>query len=948
MIRHLIFYVLTCGSLLTLISPQGRAQTDDGLTEAKRLHDQCVAFYNGGKLDDAVEPCQRALAITQKLLPSNHPEVLTNLNNLAAIYLSKGEYWQAEPLYVHALAIVGQLIPADPPLVATVEHNLGEVHRLKGEYDEAETLFKRALDIRKKSLPSEDPLIAASANSLGTVCFAKGDYEKAEQLYAQSLTIYQKVLGNNARELIAPLSNLAELYRTEMKYEKAEPLYVRALAIAEQSLPSEHPLVATMLHNLALLYKEEGDFRRARPLLQRALDIRQKILGEHPDVGATLSGLASSYEAEGDYAKAEPLLQRTLAIYEKSLGNQHPLIAIALNNLGRLYTAKEDYPRAIEFLRRGQEVRESNINTFLVAGSEKQKQLYLHTLLGETDGIVSLHAQSAPANVQAARLALTAILRRKGRALDAMTDQIGSLRRRAAPDDVKLLDALAAAQSQFANFQLANNFRLSAAERRDRVTQLENEIERLQGDIGRRSAEFRARSQAVSLDAVSASIPANAALIEIFAYRPYNAKGKALSEYYGKARYVAYVLKSRSDVPQFVDLGDVAQINAQVKLWRAALLDPGSSDVNQLGRQVDERIMRPVRKLLGTTNHLFISPDGALNLIPFSALVDENNNYLLETYSLDYLTSGRELLRLQVRSGNRPNAVVFANPTYNLTNQFIAACERHKVPRGFAFDAAAVNSRDEKGAVPTHYIPFRRIDFTQVCYPSLTRTAQEATSIKAVLTNATVLTDKEATEAALKHLNTPSILHVATHGFFLPDQPQILNESAVQMTIMTNIENPLLRSGLIMAGVNQKSSGPDEDGVLTAAEAAGLNLWGTKLVVLSACETGLGDVVNGAGVYGLRRALVLAGSETQVMSLWQVDDAATRNLMSDYYIRLQRGKGRAEAMRQAQLAMLRGDKTRGKRGMRKLTPMAAKSFRHAHPYYWAAFISSGNWRSMEE
>jgi CHAT domain-containing protein len=134
---------------------------------------------------------------------------------------------------------------------------------------------------------------------------------------------------------------------------------------------------------------------------------------------------------------------------------------------------------------------------------------------------------------------------------------------------------------------------------------------------------------------------------------------------------------------------------------------------------------------------------------------------------------------------------------------------------------------------------------------------------------------------------------------------------------------------LILAGVNQRRSGANEDGVLTAAEAAALDLWGTELVVLSACETGLGDVKNGDGVYGLRRALVLAGSESQVMSLWQVSDAATRDLMKGYYTRLQRGEGRTEALRQVQLGMIRDDKRK-------------------HPFYWASFIQSGAWTGLDK
>lgn len=163
-------------------------------------------------------------------------------------------------------------------------------------------------------------------------------------------------------------------------------------------------------------------------------------------------------------------------------------------------------------------------------------------------------------------------------------------------------------------------------------------------------------------------------------------------------------------------------------------------------------------------------------------------------------------------------------------------------------------------------------------------------------------------------------------------------------------ENPLLRSGLVLAGVKQRQSGLGEDGVLTALEAAGLDLWGTKLVVLSACETGLGDVRNGEGVYGLRRALVLAGSETQVMSLWKVSDAGTRDLMVAYYTRLRNREGRAEALRQVQLAMLRGEMLSAANSRnRETTDPGRKSStkNYRHPYYWASFIQSGDWRSLE-
>src|SRR5947209_7251611 len=202
------------------------------------------------------------------------------------------------------------------------------------------------------------------------------------------------------------------------------------------------------------------------------------------------------------------------------------------------------------------------------------------------------------------------------------------------------------------------------------------------------------------------------------------------------------------------------------------------------------------------------------------------------------------------------------------------------------------------------------------------------------------LTRERATKAALKQVTGPNILHIATHGFFLEDLPGATSSANVRSseTRKANEDtrvgkwafwsaNPLLRSGLALAGANQARSG-DDDGVLTALEATGLDLWGTKLVVLSACDTGLGAVKTGEGVYGLRRALVLAGTESQMMSLWPVSDRSTSELMVSYYQALIRGQGRGEALRQVQLVMLQ-----------------AKS--RSHPYYWASFIQSGEWANLE-
>ena len=968
--------VFGCG-LIVSTADITRAQSDSS-PEEEQATKQCLDLYRALKYDEALTRCKRAVELREKSSSHERPQYLVSaVGFVGTVYDAKGDYANAEVWFLRALAIGEKELGPEHLYVALSLNDLGLLYWRKGELSKAEPLYQRALAIREKALGADHAEVAISLTNLGGLYLVRGDYAKAEPFFLRALAIYEKANGPEGQVKAALLNNLGALYSFMGDYARAESFHERALAIREKQFGAEHPAVAQSLSHLAGLFLNKGDYKKTEELLTRALAIREKALGpEHPDVAESLNGLGNLYTLWLDPNRAEPLYlralsirekvfgpespaaaeimnnlaylyrgkrddeksamwnQQVLKIYEKTYGPEHPLVARSLQNLATIAMAAGDYVHAIEYETRALAVTESNLAAVLGSGSERQKQLFIDTVRGETDAAVSLHTREAPANAQAAQLALTTILRRKGRALDAMTDQIASLRRRATPEDVKLLDDLAVKQSQLANLKLSNDTRLPPREKLARITRLETEIEKTQGDISRRSAEFRALTQPVTLNRVRTAIPRDAALIELFAYQPYVAKETVSFYRYQPVRYVAYILKPTDESPQFVDLGEAAPIDTQLKLWREALLDPSRTDTRNLGRQVDERIMRPIRKLLGNTKRLFISPDGALNLIPFAALVDENDKYLLETYDLNYLTSGRDLLKLQTRSENHTGAVIFANPTYNLTGKAIAACESPARGRGLALNLSA------GAGAASDALKYLSIDFANVCYTPLKGTAEEAKLVNAVVPKATVLTEKQATEAALKQLHGPAVLHVATHGFFLPDETKSANTNLFGPATVVTSENPLLRSGLIMAGANQRSSGAGEDGVLTAAEVAGLSLWGTKLVVLSACETGLGDVVNGAGVYGLRRALVLAGSETQVMSLWQVDDDATRDLMSDYYARLEKGQGRSEAMRSAQLAMLRAD-------VKKSNKQSRPTQAHTHPYYWAPFISSGDWRTLD-
>jgi CHAT domain-containing protein/Tfp pilus assembly protein PilF len=940
-------------------------ENDRALYEARRLYEESRKLRRASNYDGALRLVERALEIRERVLGPDHPEVAAAINGLGVLYRQKGEYPKSEQLTRQALEMREKALGPDHPLVADSLNNLAILHSELGDYAKAEALFRRALAVREKALGPEHLDVAQCLNNLGILYRNKGEYAKAEPFYQLALAIFEKRLGPEHLDVAQALNSVANLYWNKGDYTEAEPLYRRALAISEKALGPEHPAVAQYLNSLGILYRNKGEYAKAVPFYQLALAIREKTLGlEHPDVAASLSNLAECYyldtgetdKAEplyrralaiwektlgpehslvgeslngladlcygrGDYEGAEPLYHRALAIWEKALGPEHPNVSATLGNLAKLYAVSGKIAQAITFQSRANAINEHNLALNLATGSERQKLAYLALFSRETNFTLSFHSQVAPNDPQALTMAFTTLLRRKGRGLDAMTDAIATLRRHALPEDQALLDQLAEARSRLAALTLRESATAKPNTYLVRLRPLEKEVEKLEAKLSSRSAEFRIQTQPIEIEGIQAALPADGALVEFALYTPQDLRGRKILP----PRYLAYVLPSQGQ-PRWVDLGEVASIDLAVGNWRSALRDPNRGDVKLLGRAADEKVMQPVRSLLQSgpadTRHLLIVPDGSLNLIPFAALVDEKNQYLVERYDISYLTSGRDLLRLQTSLPSRSAPLILANPAFGKAQ------------------IAATRAAQESGNSETDDHKSVRIDPRQISFRPLPGTRSEALALKDILPDASVLMREEATETALKKARAPRILHIATHGFFLSDQEapptkapglpgdfQSRNSDPRLNIWAAHVENPLLRSGLAFAGANQDKGG-DDDGVLTALEVEGLDLWGTKLIVLSACDTGVGEVKNGEGVQGLRRALVLAGSESQVMSLWTVLDEKAEDLILPYYRALRRGEGRSEALRRVQLRMLRSRELR-------------------HPFYWAAFIESGEWANLE-
>ena len=877
---------------------------------ATALNNLAFLYKATGAYAKAEPLYQRALAINEKAFGPDNPSVAATLNNLASLYQATGAYAKTEPLLQRALAIKEKALGPDHPDTAVSLNNLASLYQATGAYAKAEPLYQRALAINEKALGPDHPTTSTLFDNLAGLYDATGAYVKVEPLYQRALVIREKALGPDHPDTATSLNNLAALYYATGAHAKAEPLYQRALAITEKALGPDHPDTATSLNNLAGLYNATDAYAKAEPLYQRALDIRERALGsDHPDTANSLDNLAGLYLATGAYVKAEPLYQRALAIHEKTLGLEHPDTAISLNNLAALYQTTGVYEKAMPLYQRAQDIGETNTTRFLFSGDEARKRAYLEQRRIDVDANTSFSL--AAADPRAKALGLTAVLRYKGRVLDAVADNIALLRRNAGPKDQKLFDELAVVAQQFSTLAYGGLGDLSPEAYRDRWDTLTREQERLEGELSARSAAFRQAVAPVTLEGVRQRLPADMALVEWFRYQPLGPK----VEDRGAPRYVAYVLR-REGEPVAIDLGAAQDIEALTREFGAALSDRRlTTPYDKAARQLYGKLIEPLQSSLSGIHRLLLSPDGALNTIPFAALIDGNGAYLTQRFELTYLTSGRDLLAMASPEPARGGPVVMANPDYG---QSASLRQSTSLP--------SINS-DAFPRSPD-------LDRSGLDFKPLTGTAEEAEALRRLLKldvrNA--LTGAHATEGKLKGLHGPRILHIATHGFFLKDQeaatgalrPVNSNSGAPPLPLG---ENPLLRSGLALAGANARRSGASDDGILTAAEAAQLDLRGTQLVALSACETGLGDVRQGEGVYGLRRALVLAGAQTQLVSLWKVDDAQTRALMVNYYKRLLKGEGRSAALREVQKAMISDPATQ-------------------HPYYWAAFLAIGNWAPL--
>ncbi len=874
--------------------------------------------YSGMGNYEKAEPLYlESKTIWEKTLGKSHPDYALSLNNLASLYLKMGQYEKAEPWYLESKAIRAKTLGKTHPDYAWSLNNLGVLYKKMGQYEKAEPLYLESKAIWEKVLDKEHPGYAVTLNNLASLYTHMGQDEKAEPLYLESKATLEKILGKEHPNYAATLSNLGILYSKMGQYKKAEPLLIESKAISEKAFGKEHPDYAQSLDKLAVLYARMGNYEKAEPLLIESKAISEKVLGkEHPDYALILNNLASLYFYMGQYEKAEPLYLESKTIREKVLGKEHPDYALTLNILASLYFYMGQYEKAelyyleLSIVNRTlitkalHHLSEGELNNYLSTFSERQHQILSFTQLTSSEKVTPtcfdnslfykgflLHSAS-----QVKRLALS----------DSVStekyNRLKGYRRR-----------------------LAAQYALSLVERDStKVAELETWANDLEKDLTRTVAGFSEALRQVKWPEVQQALKPGEAAIEFVRYRFYEKKET------DSTMYAALLLLPGNVPPQFIFLFEEKSLDSllQTQGERKAdyvnglytVAERGAKPLGRPQKSLYELLWQPIEKELTNTKAIYFSPSGLLHRINLGAVPINDEETLADRYRLVELGSTRQLvIPSEVKTGSQ-DAILFGGVQYEMDSTAIVAAN---------VDLTAESVASSRGELSFTYADSTLRGGT---WNYLKWTDKEVAALEPILKTAGIQASARkgfaATEESFKAIgvesNSPRILHVATHGFFFPDPQSAIRNPQSDEPVFKMSDHPMIRSGLILAGGNYawqtgKPLKPDmDDGILTAYEISQMNLTNTELVVLSACETGLGDIQGNEGVYGLQRAFKIAGAKYLVMSLWQVPDQETSVFMAAFYKHWLEGKMTIpEAFR---------------------TTLKEMRERFINPYQWAGFV----------
>ncbi len=817
---------------------------------------------------------EKKFALAKKLYEQDSLQAemgyLKTISNQGLLYATMGRFTQAEEFTAQALKLRQERFGLTNTSVAASLNNYGVLKYNLAQYNEAEKDFEAANAIVKQNGLLSSMTYAILLNNQAMLFQAIGRYEEADAVFKQAISIAEKLQSSKSKNHLKFMSNQALLYRQMGKYPEAEGIYLGM----EKRLGKNNPDYASMLNNQAALYMVMGKEEKVEELLKKSAAIYKSNFGEdNPAFAQATSDLGNFYRYKTRYAEAEPLLEKALKIRETTLGKNHPQYAQSQEDLAILNWKKAAWDKALPLYHEVMNKSLDFINQYFPPMSEAEKTKYWDVLSPRFQRFYNFALEASTQNpaviedlydYQIATKAL--LLNSTNKVKQAI---LSSKNAQLIKEYISWLDQ----KETLARLYAYSKEELKIQE--INLDSLENAANAMEKKLSAKSADFSSgySTKKLSFKQIKSLLTDTEAVVEIIHVKKFD------QNFTQDSKYAALILTKSSEVPKLVTLENGQQLDTRYsKFYRNAIQQ----------RIVDEysydQYWTPIESELKGKKLIYISPDGTYNQLNLNTLKKPDADYVINRYDIVIIGNSKDLIALKAKKPKavKKNATLLGFPDYGPGNVAV--------------------------------LPGTKVELDGISKVLKTSGYQ----VKQFM-------QKTATEANLKSVKSPTLMHIATHGYFLKDAES--KGLAFGVSMENANDNPLLRSGLMLAGAGATVGGTrmpnlesNDNGILTAYEAMNLNLEGTDLIILSACETGLGDVKAGEGVYGLQRAFLVAGADALIMSLWKVDDAATQQLMTSFYSNWLKLGNKQKAFKQAQLQLMA---------------------KYKEPYYWGAFVMMG-------
>ena len=893
--------------------------------------------------------CEKGRNVAEKEYGLKSSDYAEYLYLLGSIYRKTNQYLNAEKVLNESLKIIESNQQRNDSVYANILDALGSVYIKMEQFQKAESLCLKSSAIRKNT-----SLWVLSLNTLTQLYLYMGDYSKAESLCLEAIGIYRKEgikeqynylnainnlsylyekMGNFPKALkvliegksellsiennllnLTLLQNIGSIYLDMGDYPKAEKSLIETLNLSKELFGSDDITYGMNLNVLAVLYSRLNKFNESKKLIEEAIIIYKKTLGEnHSAIASLYSTLSLNYFALGNFYKADSLNNIAIDILKNSFSSNNSNISIFLENWAVQLWGKGDYIKSGDMFLKSQDIINGQIRLSFTFLSGQEKQTFMNTISSKFEVFNSFLYNCYLLQPQLSITSYNNELQNKGLILHSTNEVINIIQKNGDTAMLNNLDKLSILKRQ-----LEIIYRLPNNEYPANLNEMENEAENLDKELVRKSQAYKQYKQQLNVtwQSVQQKLKPNEAAIEFISFRNFS------NHWSDSLLYGALVLRPGYKYPKFVYLFEQQQLNSLLKSGP----NNDSSLINDLysnsasKNKLNSLIWQPLDSLLQEVKTIYAAPSGILNSINLAAIPINADSTFGTKYNLHILGTTADVINyspLQINKNTIDNAYLFGGIDYDKANTSNTLSINSTIDNNIGFEQIATSS--DRGYIHSWgYLPGTLKEGSEI--QTLFNIARIKTSL---------LTGRDASESNFKNLSgstKPFILHLATHGYFFPDTKKekpkeiafiVENRGAVYKSS----ENPLLRSGLILAGANKAWSNDNyksdstEDGILTAYEVSNTDLSKAQLVVMSACETGLGDINGSEGVFGLQRGFKLAGAKDIIMSLWKVPDAQTSELLTLFYTNCLKGKSVPEALQSAQLQM------------QKKYP----------PYYWAAF-----------